>query len=82
MAAPRASSGTPAEIRVNDQFMKELVKTLVPGSSALFVLTRSPSPDKDQMLEEVKGQGGEILMTLLSREDQAKLQTALSGVKS
>jgi uncharacterized membrane protein len=74
-AAPRGSSGALAEIGVNDQFTKELVITLAPGSSALFVLTRSPSPGKDQMLEEVK----EILMTSLSREDQAKLQTVLGG---
>jgi len=35
--------------------MKELTATLIPSSSALFVLTRSPTPDRDRLLEELKG---------------------------
>jgi uncharacterized membrane protein len=81
-AAPGRVFGALAEAGINDHFMKELAATLVPGSSALFVLTRRPSPDRDQMLEEVKGLGGKILMTSLSEEDQAKLQAALAAEKS
>jgi uncharacterized membrane protein len=62
--------------------MKELAATLTPSSSALFVLTRSPSPDRNRLLEELKGLGGKILMTSLSHEDEARLQAALSAAKS
>ena len=62
--------------------MKELAATLVRGSSVLFRPTRSPSPDRDWMLEELKGLGGKILMTSRSHEDEARLQAALSAEKS
>jgi uncharacterized membrane protein len=81
-ATGAASGGALADAGINDQFMKELAATLVAGSSALFVLTRSPSPDRDRVLEELKGLGGKILMTSLSHEDQARLQAALSAAKS
>jgi uncharacterized membrane protein len=81
-AAAGAASGALTDVGINDHFMKELAATLIPGSSALFVLTRSPSPDRDRMLEELKGLGGKILMTSLSHEDQARLQAALSAAKS
>jgi uncharacterized membrane protein len=80
-AAAGNTTGAFANLGIDDHFIKQLTATLVPGSSALFVLTRSPSPDKDQMLEEVKGQGGKILMTSLSAEDHARLEAALSAAK-
>jgi uncharacterized membrane protein len=80
-AAAGSTTGAFANLGLGDHFMKQLAATLVPGSSALFVLTRSPSPDKDQLLEEVKGQGGQILMTSLSAEDHARLEAALSAAK-
>lgn len=75
-------SGALADVGINDQFMKELAATLIPGSSALFVLTRRPTPNKDRLLEELKGLGGKILMTSLSHEDENRLQAALSAAKS
>jgi uncharacterized membrane protein len=44
--------------------------------------TRSPTPDRERLLEELNGLGGKILMTSLSHEDEARLQTALSATKS
>ena len=81
-AAAGSASGALTDVGINDDFMKELTATLIPGSSALFVLTRSPTPDRDRMLEELKGLGGKILVTSLSHEDEARLQTALSATKS
>ena len=81
-AAAGAASGALTDVGINDHFMKELAATLISGSSALFVLTRSPSPNRDRMLEELKGIGGKILMTSLSHEDEARLQAALSAEKS
>ena len=62
--------------------MKELATVLIPSRSALFVLTRRPTPDKDQVLDELKGLGGKIFMTSLLHEDEARLQAALSATKS
>jgi uncharacterized membrane protein len=47
-----AASGALTDVGINDHFMKEFVAALIPSSSALFVLTRKPSPDRDRMLEE------------------------------
>ena len=81
-ATAGAVSGALSDFGINDHFMKELAATLIPSSSALFALTRSPSPDRDRLLEELKGLGGKILMTSLSHEDEGRLQAALSAAKS
>ena len=81
-AATAAASRALTDVGINDHFMKELAATLIPNSSTLFVLTRSPSPDRDRLLEELKGLGGKILITSLSHEDAARLQAALSAAKS
>jgi uncharacterized membrane protein len=80
-AAAGAASGALTDVGINDHFMKELAATLSPGSSALFVLVRNPTPYRDKVLEELKGSGGKILMTSLSHEDEARLQAALGGPK-
>jgi len=77
-----AASGALADVGITDRFMKELATVLIPSRSALFVLTRRPTSDKDRVLEELKGLGGKIFMTSLSHEDEAKLQAALSAVRS
>ena len=50
-----AGSGALSDVGINDHFMKELAATLIPSSSALFVLTRRSSLDGDRMLEELRG---------------------------
>ena len=81
-AAAGAASGALTDVGINDHFKKELSATLSPGSSTLFVLLRRPSPDRDRVLEELKGTGGKILKTSLSHEDEAKIQAALSAARS
>jgi uncharacterized membrane protein len=76
-----AASSALADVGITDQFMKELAGTLIPGGSALFVLVRRPSPDRERVLEELKGIGGKILMTSVSHEDAARLQAALSAAR-
>ena len=73
-------AGALNDVGIDDNFMKELAAEMTPGSSALFVLVRKSTPDK--VLEELKGTGGKILKTSLSHEDEAKLQLALSAVRS
>jgi uncharacterized membrane protein len=81
-AAAAAASGALTDVGINDHFMKKLAAALIPNSSTLFVLTRRSSPDRDRLLEELKGLGGKILMTSLSHEYEARLQAALSAAKS
>jgi uncharacterized membrane protein len=78
-AGAGAVSGALTDVGINDKFMKELASGLTSGSSALFVLVRSSTPDK--VLEQLKGTGGKVLQTSLTHEDEAKLQAALSAQK-
>ena len=80
-ATTGAASGTLAAVGINDHFMKTLTSMLTLGNSALFVLTRTPTPSKDRLLEELRGLGGKVLMTSLSHEDASRLQAALSAPK-
>ena len=77
-----AASGALADVGITDRFMRELATVLIPSGSALFVLTRRPTSDKDRVLEELKGLGGKIFTTSLSHEDEARLQAALNATKS
>ena len=79
-AAAGATSGALTDVGIDDNFMKELAATMMPGSSTLFVLVRRATPDK--VLEELKGTGGKVLKTSLSHDDEAKLQAVLSAARS
>src|ERR1700722_15271543 len=80
-ATAGAASGALADMGITDRFMKELATVLIPSRSALFVLTRRPTSDKERVLEELKGMGGRIFTTSLSLEDEARLQAALNATK-
>jgi uncharacterized membrane protein len=73
-ATAGAASGALTDVGINDHFMKELTAMLIPSSSALFVLTASPTPDKVRLLEELEGLGGKIFMTSLSHQAQRRLR--------
>jgi uncharacterized membrane protein len=79
-ASAGAVSGALTDVGINDTFMKELAATMKPGSSVLFALVRSASPDR--VLEEMKGTGGKILQSNLSHENEARLQQAISAAKA
>lgn len=78
-ASAGAVSGALGDIGINDDFMKKLADHLKPGTSVLFVLVRSMTPDK--VVDEIKGFGGNIIQTSLSHDDQDKLQAALDEAK-
>ena len=79
-AAAGAVSGALTDIGINNDFMKKLSEGFQPGTSALFVLVRSSTPDK--VVEEIKKYGGTVLQTSLSHEEEAKLQAALDEAKA
>jgi uncharacterized membrane protein len=76
-AGAGALSGKLSDIGIDDNFMKELGKSLQPASSALFVLVRQSTPDK--VLERLHGFGGKVLKTSLTKDKEEELQQALSG---
>jgi uncharacterized membrane protein len=78
-AATGAISGALSDVGINDDFMKELGETLKPGTSALCVLIRQMTQDK--VLEHLVGTGGKVLKSNLSKEDESKLQAALSAAQ-
>ena len=79
-ATAGAVSGALTDIGVSNDFMKKLSEGFKPGTSALFVLVRSSTPDK--VLQEIKKYGGTVLQTSLSHEQETKLQAALDEAKA
>ena len=76
-AAAGALSGALSDIGIDDNFMRDLGSTIEPGTSAIFVLVRKSTPDR--VLEDLSKFEGKVLRTSLSKEDEAKLQEALSS---
>jgi uncharacterized membrane protein len=71
-----ALSGSMADYGINDEFITSLGKTIPKGSSALFMLIKSSTPDK--VLPEIEPYRPRVLKTSLSIEQENKLRTALS----
>ena len=78
-AAAGALSGSATDYGIDDNFMKNLGKTMEPGTSAIFMLIRKSTPDK--VIPELQKFHGKILRTSLSKENEEKLQKALDGEK-
>jgi uncharacterized membrane protein len=68
-------SGSMADYGINDEFIKELGKTIPRGSSALFFLVRKSTPDK--VLPEIERYKPRVLKTSLSRKQEDDLRAAL-----
>ena len=77
--ATGALSGALTDVGVDDEFIKDLGKTIEPNTSALFLLVRKATPDK--VLEELRPYGGKLLRTSLSKSDEASLKAALEKAK-
>jgi len=75
-AAVGAISGALTDIGIDDNFIREIGDTIEPGTSAIFVLVKKSTPDK--VLDELSQFEGKVLRTSLSKEDEAKLQAALT----
>jgi uncharacterized membrane protein len=76
-AGTGALAGALADYGINDDFIRDLAKTLKPNSSALFILVRKMQPEK--VLSDLSRFRGRVLRTSLSPEQEARLQEALSG---
>ena len=70
-----ALSGKMADYGINDDFIKGLGNTIPKGSSALFILVKSSTPDK--VLPEIEPYKPRVLKTSLSKQQEDKLRAAL-----
>ena len=77
-AGAGALSGSLVDYGIDDEFIRSLGATIEPGSSALFVLVRSATPDR--VLPELSQFKGTVLHTSLSHEQEARLRQALERV--
>jgi uncharacterized membrane protein len=68
-------SGSMADYGINDEFIKNLGKTIPKGSSALFFLVRKSTPDK--VLPEIERYNPRVLRTSLSKKQEEELRAAL-----
>jgi uncharacterized membrane protein len=78
-AGAGALSGALADYGINDDFIKELGKTLDRGKSAMFMLVRRVNADK--ALPELAKFGGKIIKTSLTNEQEAQLRKALEDLQ-
>lgn len=76
-AGTGALSGSLIDYGINDDFIKDIGKTLTPNTSAIFLLIRKAQPEK--VLAELSGYRGQILRSSLSPEQEARLEAVLTG---
>jgi uncharacterized membrane protein len=76
-AGTGAVAGALSDYGIDDNFARDLAKTLQPNNSAIFILVRKMQPEK--VLADLAKFQGRVLQTSLSPEQEARLQAALSG---
>jgi uncharacterized membrane protein len=72
-----ALSGSLTDYGINDDFIKNVGKTIPKGSSALFLLIGRSTPDK--VLPEIEPFKPRVLKTSLSNEQENALRSALEA---
>jgi uncharacterized membrane protein len=78
-AGAGALSGALSDYGINDDFIKEIGKSLERGKSAIFMLVRRVNVDK--ALPGLAKFGGKIIRTSLSNEQEARLKRALEELQ-
>ena len=74
-AAGGAIGGKLADEGIDDTFMEDLGARLRPGAAALIAL--GGTEQRELLIERVKGYGGEVLQSSLSRADHERLKATL-----
>ncbi|MBD9526082.1 MULTISPECIES: DUF1269 domain-containing protein [Paracoccus] len=80
-AASGAIAGKFTDIGINDDFMRDLGKSIPPGGSAVFILVRKMTADKVLARLEAFNKRGRVMQTSLSEETEEKLREAFAGGK-
>ena len=68
---------TPAEVGINDSFVREVAGLIQPGTSVLFVLDEVG--DLDAILHGIRGLGGTVLKTNVDLERARLIQSTLAA---
>jgi uncharacterized membrane protein len=69
--------GLLSDYGIPDNFIKSLGNTILPGTSAIFLLIRNF--DQDKLSARISQYGGTILKTSLSNEHEERLRVALAN---
>jgi len=77
-ATAGAAAGALTDPGINDDFLRKLGEQLEPGKAAVILLATKAVPDK--LLPRIK-EGGVVLRTSLSDEDEAALRAALAKAR-
>jgi uncharacterized membrane protein len=75
-AAYGALGGALTDVGINDNFMKDVARSLQSGNAALFLLIRKMTTDK--VLAALQGEGGVLLRTSFDQTKEAALREALA----
>jgi uncharacterized membrane protein len=76
-AAGGALSGRLSDVGINDQFMRDVAKSLDSGHAALFLLIRKMTADK--VMAELQGTGGTVMRSSFDETKEDALRAALAG---
>ena len=79
-AATGAIGGKLTDVGIDDNFMKDVAKTLHTGNAALFLLIRKMTADK--VLADLRGVGGTVLRTSFDHEKDEELRAALADASA
>lgn len=77
-AAAGALGGSLSDVGIDDDFIASVRDQVVPGTSALFVMTADAVVDRVKADLEGQGIHGQLIRTNLSAEDEAKLRDTFS----
>jgi len=76
-AASGALGGKLADLGINDEFMRQVARTLQSGNAALFLLIRKVTADK--VLPALQGVGGTVMRTSFDHTKEEALRQALAA---
>jgi uncharacterized membrane protein len=79
-AAGAGLLGAVTDVGIDDGFIKRLAETLRPGTSALFLLVSTGTPER--FVERLRPLAPMVLHTALSEETEARLRTAKEPAES
>lgn len=77
-AAAGALGGALTDVGIDDSFIESVRSKVLPGTSALFLLSSGAVPDRVVAALTEQGIHPELIQTNLSAEDEAKLRAAFS----
>ena len=75
-----ALGGKLSDVGINDQFMRDVAKSLDSGHAALFLLIRKMTTDK--VMTELQGTGGTIMRSSFDETKEQVLREALTGAQA